>query len=631
MNDARPNPPPWWVTGAFDVETHAPQPAEDSAVERIKWTTLARVALITAVLLFGVALDLGIGPHRAAQVPETLLYQWAAAAYVLSFLALLAAHLFRTNSAVVPKIAYASVAIDALIALALVYMTDGLQSVFQFAMPLAVLNSSVVLARSGAVTAATLVTVGIVAMGCQEMGYFDLPPWRVAFLSALPPRTPLTGFEALTDLLVQGAAAYATAFLSSHLVVELDNARRRTLQQRRELATLRVRYDDVVSSLPDGLLTLGPSGTVTSANPAALAILCATLTEVVGRGLMQVLPELADALLDPPGEWEITRSQASFVGDPQQTQEVQRTRTDGTAQVLACRVAALRDQGGQWGRVVVFRDLTEVRQREAAHQSRERLAVIGSMAAAVAHEIRNPLASIFGAVQLLESMDGVGASDRKLMQIVQRETSQLNIWIGEFLDFARPRPLQSGSCDLYEIINETMQACRNDPRVVSAGTEIAWQQAGAELEREEFGQPSAPLVADAVLLRQSVWNLLLNSCQAVLEGDQRKIEVGVRRDGEMWLMWVEDSGPGIDDVQLGRVFEPFFTTKGEGTGMGLALVERNVQAHRGTVQAMHSSSLGGARFEVRLPVRPLSDGFGDSGRRASRSQMAAPPKMTPSV
>ncbi|MBM4344656.1 MAG: PAS domain-containing protein [Deltaproteobacteria bacterium] len=619
MADLKGAPAPWRVTGAFDLDgATQPVATEDSLVERIKWTTLARVVLITAVLVFAVALDLGVGPQRAAQVPETLLYQWAAGAYALSFCTLLATHLVRALPALVSRIAFASVCADASVAVGLVYMTDGLQSVFQFAMPLAVLNASLVLARNGAVLAASLVTAGIAAMAANEVGWLTLPRLRVAFLTALPPRAVMTGFEAMTDLLVQGAAAFATALLSSHLMLELDRARKRTQLQRRELATLRVRYDDVVSSLPDGLLTVDSSAIVTSANPAALDILGASAGAVVGSPLAALVPELGEALRSPPGEWEITRADPRATGDTSRTREVLRRLADGTAQVLACRVAPLRDQGGQWGRVVVLRDVTLARQRETQHKSRERLAAIGSMATSVAHEIRNPLASISGAVQLLESGHELGDSDRQLMAIVQRETSQLNTWIGDFLDFARPRPLQMGPCPLCEIAEETVAACLRDPRVASAGTEIT-------LDLPGDAKPGTPcqVTADAVLVRQTLWNLVLNACQAVLEGDRRKVVVGLRRVGESWLLSVDDSGPGIDDDQIARVFEPFFTTKGEGTGMGLALVERNVQAHRGSVRATRSPALGGARFEVVLPMRPLADEFSDPARRASRTQVPA--------
>lgn len=603
------DPPPWRVTGAFDPEPGLLPAADDTLVDRIKWTTLARVALISCVLAFAIAMDLGLGPQRAAQVPETLLYQWAATAYTLSFVVLLATHLGRARAKLVHRIAFVSVTVDAVMALSLVHMTDGLQSLFQFALPLAVLNSAVVLARAGAIVAASLLAVGTAAMAAAEVGWVALPAWRVAYLASLAPRQPLHGFEVATDLLVQIAAAYATALLSSHLMLELDRARGRAMLQRRELATLRVRYDDVVNSLPDGLLTINPLGVVTSANPAALAILRCRADELVSFALRSAVPELADALQSPPGEWEITRATGEAPGfSPQRTQETARIFDDGSRQILACRVAPLRDQDGMWGRVVVLRDVTAAHERDVQHKTRERLAAIGAMATAVAHEIRNPLASISGAVQMLESADHADQTERSLYQIVQRETSQLSDWIGEFLDFARPRQLQLGPCDLLSIASETVLACQQDPRVAAAGIKFG-QEAALGNSSSDF-----LLLADAVLLRQVVWNLLRNACQAVLETDDRRVAVHVTAEGAELVLSVEDSGPGVPADQAPRIFEPFHTTKGEGTGMGLALVARNVASHKGRVNLLPARALGGARFEVRLPRRPVAEGFGETGR-----------------
>ncbi len=590
-----------------------PTVGDDTLVDRIKWTTLARVGLISGVLVFAVAMDLGLGPQRAAQVPETLLYQWAVVAYSLSFVVLLATHLGRYQPKMVQRIAFVSVTVDGLIALSLVHMTDGLQSLFQFALPLAVLNSAVVLARTGAIVAATLLALGAAAMAAGEVGWLALPGWKVAYLATLAPRQPLHGFEVATDLLVQMAAAYATALLSSHLMRELDCARVRALQQRRELAILKVRYDDVVSSLPDGLLTINPDGVVTSANPAALAILRCEVAQLVGQHVRVALPQLAEALLSPTGKWEITRHGPDATGfDPHRTQETARTTADGTQQVLACRMAPLRDQGGLWGRVVVLRDVTAARNREVQHKTRERLAAIGAMATAVAHEIRNPLASISGAVQMLEGAEQATDTDRALMKIVRRETSQLSDWIGEFLDFARPRAVQIGACDLLEIATDTLHACQHDPRVAAAGIRITLQNVGRR------GQASFGLQADAVLLRQVVWNLLLNACQAVTEGDDRRVILEVVADGLDLVLAVEDAGPGVPPEDVHRIFEPFHTTKGEGTGMGLALVARNAASHHGSVSLRPAEVLGGARFEVRLPRRPIADSFGDGSRPTPR-------------
>lgn len=584
---------------------------EEYAVARIKWTTLARVVLISLMVTFAVLVDLGVGPQRAADQPEVLLYQLAAGAYSLSFILLLATLLGRTNAQSLARIAWASVAADIALALALVYVTDGLQSLFQFCLPLAVLNAAVLLGRSGAIGAAALASVGMATMAMGEVGWLTLPALRVAYLGALAPRQAMETFEVMADLALQVASAHATALLSSHLLRELDRTRRRALQSRRELATLKVRYEDVVSSLPDGLLTLDAKGAITSVNPAAEAIVGVDAQDVYGKLVEQVLPELAQVCGSESGEWEIARS-APIPVSP--TQQVLRQSPDGRQQILACRVARLRDQGGSWGRVVVLRDMTEARSRDEAHRARERLAAIGSMATAVAHEIRNPLASISGAVQLLQSGASVSDADRPLMQIVVRETSQLSEWIDEFLEFAKPRRAIWASVDLHSLLTETVQACGTDPRVVAAGVQLSVQT--------EPDQANWLLVGDAVLLRQVAWNLLINACQAVLAVDRRQVKVSLTASADGLTIAVEDSGPGIDEKELPFIFEPFHTTKAEGTGLGLATVRRHVELHRGEITAGRSASLGGALMQVWLPRHPPADPFSDTSR-PSRTMPAA--------
>jgi len=600
------------ASGLWDLDFSVP--ADENLVDRIKWTTLARVVSLTVVLAFAIAMDLGLGPQALPPVPETGMYRLTTAFYLLSFLVLLATQLLQ-HSRRLTRLAGVSIAIDVLLALALVAVTDGLSSVFLFACPLAVLNSALLLYRIGAIAAATLSLLGLTAMAAMQLSWL---PWsleglRVGWLHTVTLPPVPSGFEIATQLAVQAAAVYATAFLSSHLVRELDRARRRSLVQRTELTRLQVRYADVVSSLPDGLLTVAPSGVITGANPAALRILSLAEGELVGKDLHTVLPGLTalDPKRDTPVELEITRATPAPApsGAPDnlsQTREIRLSALSGAPQVLACRRAVLREPHGPAGTLVVFRDVTSARGREEAHRNRERLAAIGTMATAVAHEIRNPLASISGAVQMLQTQEGMPPTERQLMAIVVRETHQLSDWIGEFLDFARPRPLQLGPCDLQRLLGDAIEACRQDPRLAAGGVELR-AGAGWADAAQVFTLPG-----DAVLLRQAVWNLLLNAVQAVQSGDRRVVEASLAvRDDQVELA-VEDSGPGVDPADIAHVFEPFYTTKGEGTGLGLATVQRHITAHRGEVRVERSVRLGGARFVLCLPRQPAtSDVFAD--------------------
>ncbi|MSP92477.1 MAG: PAS domain-containing protein [Myxococcales bacterium] len=582
--------------------------ADDALVDRIKWTTFARVLVLTAVLLFGIAMDLGMGPQPIAGMPETGLYKFATAFYFLSFFTLLATLLTRHRPRVLRALALASIVIDVAMASALVASTDGLESVFLFGFPLAVLNGAVLLERFGAVCSATLAAVVVVGLCAVDIGAlpWSLLPWRVAWLRGLAPPTPPSTFEAGMQALVQVAAVYGTALLSSHLVHELARTRQRATQQRRELARLRVRYQDLVQNLPDGLLTTSPDGRVTGINFAGLHILQLSGGDVLAHPLTDLLPALAQAPL--AGELQVARD--SGVGG--HTQELARERHGGPPQLLACRRVAFSDPAGPAGELVVFRDMTDARRREEEHRSRERLAAIGAMAAAVAHEIRNPLASISGAAQMLESDGASSDVERQLLRIVQRESARLSDWIDEFLDFARPRPLRPTPCDVRDMVAETLAAVQRDPRALEAGVQVRMAAGMRAALTDVAGAGRWRVVADVELLRQVAWNLLINALQAVVATDVRVVEIDLGGDDDTVVIAVDDSGAGIEPEELPHIFEPFWTTKGGGTGLGLATVERHVAAHRGEVH-VERSALGGARFIVRLPRRAPTSAFAGGG------------------
>lgn len=583
--------------GAGEAEDPALRREAPRLVERIKWATLAQVLVTTAVLAFGVVADLGLTHEQGGPPSQVQLYQLSAVTYAASFVLLLLTQLGRHRAALLKAVAWAAVAVDVCMALILVHVTDGLQSLFLFGLPLAVLNAAVLRGRPGGLVAATAVACGAAVLAADELGWVVLPAGEMVLSGGHVPRPPLDGFEVGSVLVLHVGAAFGIAMLTAHLVGELDRADVQSAAQDRALAALQVRYEDVVSCLPDGVLTLDADGAIASVNPAAEQILQQPAQALVGRALATVVPELASLLHGGASEHEFARRVPI---DTSQTQRIERTARNGREQLLACRVVPLRGPADAAGVLVLLRDQTVVRAREAEHRARERMAAIGTMAAAVAHEIRNPLAAISGSVQLLQQADVRGETEAALMQIVVRETAQLSSWIGEFLDFARPRRLQTAPCNLVALIGETLAACQTGKPVLEHGITLEARMAD--------GVVSAVVMGDAVLLRQVLWNLLVNACQAVEGAVVRRVELSLRADSAGYQLAVDDSGPGIADADRERVFEPFFTTKESGTGLGLATVRRHIEAHHGRIRA-EASPLGGARFAIWLPSRAPSGAF----------------------
>ncbi len=550
-------------------------------------TTFARTVALTGLLVLTISMDLGLGPKPISQPPEVLLYQFETAFFVLTFLALLFTYLLPPRRLV--AVAWGSMAIDLALACVLVAMTDRTQSVFIFAMPLAVLSAAALLERKGAFFAASVATLvlGAFAMMDLQLIDVDVSTWRTAWLHALGQRRPPTAQEVTIALAVQIGALYATALLASKLVIELSRARDRALVERRDLTALRQRFEDVFASMPDGVMTVSTDGVVRSANPALAAILSTPREALVNARIETVFPELQQLDSSTSDTQEIARGEEPI-------EEVWRAATDGKRQTLAVRVETLRglvhELSGPVETLYVVRDITALRAREREHRNRERLASVGAMAMAVAHEIRNPLASISGSIQMLNAQGQVDELGASLMAIVVRETEQLSAWIGEFLEFARPSEPSFEVLDFAALLGEKVEAWRNAPNIRAAELTI------------EVVLPEVPtrLLGDAHSLSSVIWNLLVNAQQAACESDHQVVRVVLVAGDQAHILVVEDSGSGIAPRDYEHLFEPFFTTRSHGTGIGLATVRRGVDTHRGRI-VVGKSELGGARFEVRLP------------------------------
>lgn len=553
--------------------------------ERIKWETFARVVALSGLLIFGVAMDLGLGPQPIAQLPEVVLYKLVTGFFVTSFLVLLATYLMPQSKHRV--LAWASLVTDVTFAMSLVTISHATESVFLFGLPLAVLAGAALLERPGALVAAAISSVFVIVISLMDAGVLsvDLEPWTVAWLRELGPRElRQSGFDLIVQATVLVTALNGTAILSSQLVIELNRARERTLVEQRELAALRVRYEDVWSSLPDGLATVTQDGVVRTANPALLRILDMAESEVVQSSLGALIPQLDWDPAAPVTTVEIPRFGP--------TNEVSRSNAEGVEQILLMRGEVLRDADGRTTgeTLLVIRDVTKTRQREAEHRNRERLATVGGMAMAIAHEIRNPLASISGAMQMLKVGPSLSEEDKSLMEIAIRETENLSGWLGEFLDYAKPGSSARELVNLSDLVVDTVRSMEQDPLLADGEIVISARVSAKD----------ACILGDKKGLTSLVWNLLRNAVDAVLEVDKRSIEVHLTGDGVHWVLLVADSGKGVPMEERSHLFQPFYTTRVKGTGLGLATVSRVVQAHDGQIEVT-DASIGGAAFVVRFP------------------------------
>jgi two-component system sensor histidine kinase PilS (NtrC family) len=266
---------------------------------------------------------------------------------------------------------------------------------------------------------------------------------------------------------------------------------------------------------------------------------------------------------------------------------------ENQALILGYSVSTLKDnKGKRIGDIVIFQDLTSITKMEEALEKSRKLAIIGEMAAGLAHEMRNPLASISGSIQILNKDLKLGDTDERLMRIILRGKDQLESIIKDFLLLARPAPGNKETIFIKEIIEDVMESIHFVPDW-NNGIKVILQLSD-----------NLSIHANKTEMREIIWNLILNAVQAMPDGGHLSLEtknkLSVDNTIEYLEILVSDTGCGIEEAYLNKIFEPFFTTKERGTGLGLAIVNRIVEGYTGTI-VIESKIERGTTCIVSLP------------------------------
>jgi two-component system sensor histidine kinase PilS (NtrC family) len=466
------------------------------------------------------------------------------------------------------RFGYLQITIDLALASVLLHATGGGQSAFFFLYFLDVVAVALLAQRRGAAIVAGASAALMVSISVA--GYLRvLPP--VPGQVWLP--WDITRDELARRLALNLTALAAVGALATHLARQTRQAGERLSHHERYAGDLASLHENTIRSLTSGLVTLDPKDRISSINEAACEILGVNRGQILDRPIGVPLPQLVP-LLDGAGPHGTLRRA-----------EITALRPDGSQRNLGISAAPLADHAGRViGRVIHFQDLTQLRRMQAEVQRAERLASIGRLAAGIAHEIRNPLASISGSIQMLTP--GADEDSRRLMDIAGREVDRLNRLITDLLDYARPRNEERSDLDLGQQAAEIVHAFQQERREGISVTVDA--PAGG-----------VPLQAAPGQLRQVLWNLIRNAAEVMPAGGP--IAVRVRREGDRATLSVSDRGPGIPSDRVERIFEPFYSTKPGGTGLGLATVARIVADHAGTID-VDSPPGAGATFTIRLPI-----------------------------
>jgi two-component system sensor histidine kinase PilS (NtrC family) len=524
-------------------------PGDPDLHRKLVWLTFFRIVTIT-VLLGGTAV-MSWDAQRPLEPGLAPLYALVIVTYAASIGFAVVLRMHRALRIV----AYAQIALDVAIAAAVVALTGGRDSVFVFLFSIAIVNGSVLLFRRGAISSAALA----VAV------YLPLALWTAPRQAGL-----VTPFVHVTAFVI-------TAALASYLSEQLRSTGERLAARESDLAALSALHSSIVQSMGSGLVTMDSAGAITFLNRAAEQMTGLSLPEVRGEKAARWFSEFESSTR---GETDLVNVAGSRLRIGYST----------------FRLSALR--GGSLGSAVIFQDLTALRAMEEAVARGERLADLGSVAAGLAHELRNPLASMMGSIELLRSTGGAADEDRRLLEIVLREAARLERLVTEFLAFARPTPIRRTRVDLAAVVADTLTVFEQDPARAAVALDRSLAPAAAEIDPDR--------------IRQVLWNLLVNARQAVEATGRGRGRIRVATgDGPAgpWVA-VEDDGIGIDPEDRQRIFVPFYSRRDSGTGLGLAVTHRVVEAHGGTIE-VESQPGAGARFTVRLP--PLSRRPSDPG------------------
>jgi two-component system sensor histidine kinase PilS (NtrC family) len=471
-------------------------------------------------------------------------------------------------------------AADALIVSAFIYLTGGVTSVFASLYVLPIAAASAVQFRRGGLLVATLSTIifaGIVlAQYLADAGLLD-PVWAVPNATALPARSVAQYIVALNAF-----GFVAVALLSGSLAETVRSAGAKLEIASTHIEDLQALNQHVINSLPSGLVTTDTSQRVLTFNQAAQVITGDLPEDVIGRPVAEVL-QLPPSLLE---------ELSSDVPDAGTRPQIRYRTSDGRGEIdIGLRAAHLKTPSGRAGFLITFQDVTNVVKLERDARIQQRLAAVGEMAAGIAHEIRNPLASMSGSIQILRQELPLTTEQEQLMDIVLRESERLNTTINSFLAYARPRRFAIERIDVRRAVQDTALLLRNSAEVRD-GHSIEVDLPVDELWYE----------ADEGQLKQIVWNLATNGLRAMRLGGQLRLSASPDLSTDGVVMRVQDQGVGIPPEQIDGLFQPFHGTFAKGAGLGLAIVHRIVRDYQGEVQV--SSHLGaGTTVSVHLPVR----------------------------
>ena len=453
---------------------------------------------------------------------------------------------------------------DLLFVVLVLFFTGGVESLYSFLFILVIIAASVFCPRPQllVVASASSILYGSL-LDLQYYGYLPV-------LSSQVINKDIHHYDVFYAVFLHVGAFFLTALLSSALAERLRRSEEAREKREIDYEDLEHLNQFILTNINSGLMVINSAGRIRSFNSAASKITGYSLEEVYNRPVEAILPEFGPFGSDDSSD--VVRGETDY------------KKHENEVLSLGFSASRVADKdGAPLGLLIAFQDLTEYKALEEQLNRADRLAAVGRLASGLAHEIRNPLASISGSVQLLLEDEKVSNEDRHLMNIVVKEADRLSLLLSDFLNFARPSVLQLEKIDMSALVDELIV-------LVNASGQFQ----GVTIEKKCQGP--AQMIVDPQKMNQVLWDLMINAGDAAKPDGRIRIEI----NGAQGEIVIEDSGAGITDEDQEKLFEPFYTTKDKGTGLGLANVYANIEAHQGRIY-VEPGDLGGARFIIELP------------------------------
>src|SRR3989475_11116982 len=540
-------------------------PQQRELRRQLDWLMTFRVVIITTLMICTFVIELMYRPLLSLQ-PFYLLgvvtYAMTIAYAVLS----------RTVQAVRPQV-YAQLIGDLGVVTGFVYLTGGAERPFSFLYLLTIIIGSILLVRRG----------GFLLAACSWLMYASmvlliqrrvLMPYPVGV-----EENEVATVRILYSLVAHLVSFFAVAYLASYLTENLRSTGRELEMRRDDLAQLRDYNDHIIESINSGLLTTDREGRITFANRAAAEITGREAPDLVRRSIIDVLGQGPDFLL---------KARAALGRERRYRVELDYEDTRARRLYLGFTVSTLRERSGYpLGMIFIFQDLTEIRALEEEVALKKRMAALGEMAAGVAHELRNPLASISGSVQLLKRDLKPQTEAAGLMDDVSKEPMRLDQNIRDFLLFAKPGRFHPETADLVGVLRETLSLLENSE-----------EQRPHHRVATRFRPETIRFDFDVNRMKQVFWNLAKNALRAMPEGGTLTVSAFGPGDGQVTVTFA-DTGIGMSEEDIATNFQPFHGSFASGTGLGLAIVYRIIEEHGGRIRV---KSRRGAGTEVTMQL-----------------------------